>query len=145
MSNWDGTGWLAARIRELAGRYPNTTFASWQAGPVKSWVPTLAEPYVSDATDETMPGIELVLLSATEEASACTHLQKMADNLAFTHSPDSVVVDSLKGAEKRDLDGGGWKWDWRVSTSNLAPISGHTGALWLLETHPPYDLLSSVY
>jgi hypothetical protein len=133
----DGTGHLTGRLRELARRYPGAKFAAWRAGPVKAWVPVLAEPYVDDETDELMPGFELLLLPSTDEAAACAHLQKLADNLAFTHSPDPVVVESLKGAEKRDLEGNAWAWNWYTSTGDLAPISGHTGALWMLAKFVP--------
>jgi hypothetical protein len=119
------TGWITGRILELARRYPSARFAAWSAGPVKSWVPILAE-----------HGVELVLLPATDAGAACAHLQKLADNLAFTHSPNQIVAESLAGAEKRDLEGGAWTWDWSHSTGDLAPIVGHTGALWLLEKHP---------
>lgn len=119
-----GVAWLAARVRELHERYPAAKFGAYAAGPVKSWAPTFAE-----------FGVELQLLNTSETSSACAHLQKLADDFAFTHSPDPVVADSLKGAEQRETDGGGWVWDWRNSTSDLAPIAAETGALWLLESH----------
>ena len=118
-----GTAWLSGRVRELSERYPGAKFAAFAAGPLKSWAPTFAE-----------FGVELELLSATDTASACSHLQKLAESLGFTHSPDPVVTESLRGAEKRDLDGGAWVWDWRNSSTDLAPIAAETGALWLLET-----------
>lgn len=128
-----GVAWLVERVKELKGRYPQARFAAYAAGPVKSWLPTFAD-----------FGVDLQLINATDASAACTHLQRLSDDGAFTHSPDPVVADSLAGAEKRDLDGGGWSWDWRASTSDLAPIAAVTGALWLLETHPAYDVLESV-
>lgn len=129
-----GTDWVTARVRDLRSKHPQARFGAYQAGPVKAWVPTLAE-----------SGVVLDLLPAGEAAAACTHLQKLAAVRGFTHSPHEILVDSLKGAEKRDVDGGGWVWDWRKSTGDLAPLAGATGALWLLEKKPTYDVLASVY
>jgi hypothetical protein len=123
-----GVHWLGERVRKLAERYPEASFAAYAAGPVKSWVPSLAE-----------HGIELRLLTQPEASSACAHLQKLADVQAFTHAHDETLTASLRGARKRDLDGGGWVWDWKTSDGDLAPIVAATGALWLLESaeQPP--------
>jgi hypothetical protein len=129
-----GVAWLTGRLQELAARYPAAKFGAYSAGPVKSWIPTLTE-----------LGIELDLISATDTSAACAHLQRLSEDLAFTHSPDPVLSDSLRGAAIRDLDGGGWVWDWKRSTGDLAPLAGATGALWLLNSQPAYDILSSVY
>jgi hypothetical protein len=129
-----GVGWLTGRLRELNERHDGALFGAYAAGPAKAWVHILAESYVTASGEK--PGFELALLSAGAASAACSHLQKMCDDLAFTHSPDQIVVDSLTGSEKRDLDGGGWAWDWSASTGDLAPIAGATGALWLLETNP---------
>ena len=59
--------------------------------------------------------------------------------------PTRWLADSLKGAETRDLEGGGWVWDWDKSTADLAPMAAVTGALWLLETQPSYDPLESIF
>jgi hypothetical protein len=128
-----GTGWLEERVAELAVRYPQARFAAYGAGPVKSWSPTFEE-----------AGITVLMFSATEASAAFAHLQRLADDLAFTHSPDPILDRSLKGAEWRELDGGGKAWDWRKSSGDLAPLAAVTGALWLLETHPAYDVLESV-
>ena len=118
-----GTAWLAARVVELSARYPDARFGGFAAGPVRSWVPTLAD-----------AGVDLVLLTGQDTQAACAHLQKLVDDRAVTHGRDMSVVESLRGAERRDLDGGGWVWDWRASTSDLAPLAAVTGALWMLET-----------
>jgi hypothetical protein len=123
-----GVAWLTERVQQLHARYPSAKFGAFQAGPVKSWLPTFAE-----------FGISIDMVSSTEAPAACAHLQRLADDLAFTHSPDRVLAESLRHAKRRELDGGGWTWDWRRSTGDVAPIAGVTGALWLLETSPPGD------
>jgi hypothetical protein len=129
-----GTAWLTAHIKDLRERYPSSVFGAYAAGPVRSWVPAFAE-----------FGLELRLLTAPEAVAGCAHLHKLSDGAAFTHTPSPVLTESLQGAELREMEGGGWVWDWRNSTGDLAPLSAATGALWLLESSPSYDLLSSVY
>lgn len=121
-----GTTWLSDRVAELHKRYPRAAFGAYSAGPVKAWVPKFAE-----------FGVDVQMLTRGDEAAACGHLQKLAESLGFTHAPDEVVTESLLGAEKRDMDGGAWVWDWRNSASDLAPIAAETGALWLLESRKP--------
>jgi hypothetical protein len=127
-----GVDWVTDRLRELHERHPAAKFAAYAAGPVKAWVPTLAESYRRDDGVQLL-GFELQLMSGTDASAACAHLEKLANHRAFTHSPDEVYTASLEGAEARALDGGSWTWDWRRSTGDLAPIAGATGALWLLE------------
>jgi hypothetical protein len=120
-----GTMWLSDRVRELKARWPAAKFGAYAAGPVKAWAPAFGEFQV-----------DLQLLNGAETSAACAHLQKMCEDQAFTHSPGDVAVESLAGARERELEGGGWTWDWRNSVSDPAPIAAETGALWLLETHP---------
>jgi hypothetical protein len=129
-----GVAWLTGRVGELVDRYPGASVGAYAAGPVRSWVPALSE-----------LGVDLRLLSVPETVSACAHLKKLADDLAFTHSRDQRLVDSLEGAARRELDGGGWVWDWKASTGDLAPLAAVTGALWLLAERPAYDLLESFW
>jgi hypothetical protein len=125
-SSQQGVGWLVGRVQELKKRYPGAKFGAYKGGPVESWLPKFEE-------------FRLVpqMLTRAEVAAACSHLQKLAEVMGFTHSPDPVLADSLAGAEKRDLDGGSWVWDWKTSVSDLAPIAAATGALWLLESRKP--------
>ena len=129
-----GAGWLAARIKQLHEKHPSARFGAYSAGPVKAWAPAFAE-----------FGVELELLTQPEASSACAHLKHMVEVRGFTHTPDPVVSDSVAGAERRDMEGGGWVWGWRNSTSDLAPIAAVTGALWLLESHPTYDVEQSFW
>jgi hypothetical protein len=123
--------WLTDRLRQLHERYPTAKIAAYAAAPVRAWKPTLAEPY--DRNGVEMPGFDLELMSATDASAGCSHLERLAKDQAFTHSPDDVFVDSLVGAQTRTQEGGSWVWDWRTSTGDLAPIAAATGALWELE------------
>src|SRR5215207_6347719 len=130
----DGTGWVTDRLKELKATYPTAKFAAFHASPLKSWVPTLQE-----------LGIELQLLTSSDNLAACSHFEKLAEDAGFTHAPSPILTESLRGAQRRDLDDSSWKWDWKASTGNPAPIVAATGALWLLESQPSYDLLQSVW
>jgi hypothetical protein len=130
-----GVMWLAGRLRQLNEKHPGAKFAAWAAGPVKAWKPTLAEPYSvqrPNGETEMLPGFELELLNTTDASAACAYLESLIGDGGATHSPDQIYVESLKGAEIRALDGGSWVWNWKASTSDLAPIAGAGGALWLL-------------
>lgn len=126
----DGVTWLSARVKELHDQYKEAPFGAFQAGPVKAWVPNFSD-----------LDIELELLNTPDTVAACAHLQKLAEAVAFTHNPDSIVVDSLKGAQRRQLDLAGWVWDWKLS-GDLAPLAAITGALWLFEAHDNIEIWS---
>lgn len=121
--------WITDRVQELKDRYPSATFGYFGAGPVRSWEPAF------DVVD-----LEVEALNQPDTIAACAHIHKLCESMAFTHGPDPILVESLKGAERRELDGGGWAWDWRNSRSNIAPIAAVTGALWLLESHDQVEL-----
>ena len=76
------------------------------------------------------------MLTAPEESAACAHLQRLAEASAFSHSKDEAMGDSLSGSARRRLDSASWKWDWRTSPGDPAPIVAATGALWLLASRP---------
>lgn len=120
----DGVVSLSARVRELHERYPSASFASFAKGPVAAWAPVFAE-----------FGVDLQLFDVPSTRAASAHLQRLAGDAAFTHSPNEVMAASLSGARKKDLDDGGWVWDWKNS-ADPAPIAAVTGALWLLESVP---------
>ena len=124
-----GVLWVTNRLQELRDRYTSATFGAFSAGPMKSWVPALSD-----------LDIEFEFYNTPETISACAHLQKLSEGLGFEHEPDQFTTDSLRNAERRSLDGGGWVWDWRSSRGDLAPIAAITGALWLLESNEGIEI-----
>jgi hypothetical protein len=125
----DSAEGLTERAQELAKRYPVAQWAAPNIGLTRSYVPQFAAFYV-----------DLKLFSAPEMASGCAHLQRLANQLAFTHSPNQAVVDALTGAEEDRLKGGAWTWSWEKSTSEIVPLVAETGALWLLESQPVHQV-----
>ncbi len=128
----DGVGWLSSRVGELHERYPEAEFGAYSAGPVKSWLPQLAD-----------LGVELRLLSSPEAGSAYAHLAKGTEDRSFTHSPEPAVMESFEAAVWAEVEGGGFKLDWKKSEGDPSVIAGVAGALWLLGTDPPHDPMKS--
>jgi hypothetical protein len=115
---WD---WLAARLKELDQKWPGAVFAAGKAGPVAGLV------------EAGLP-VEVELLAGPELAQACRHHEKLHAAHGYSRSVDPDVDQSLKGAVSKLAGDGLWTWDWRAST-DLAPIAGYSGALWLLEKY----------
>lgn len=120
---------LIERAKQLRKKHPTAKWATYNAGQTRAWAPNFAAIHV-----------DLKLLTIPDTVAACAHLQKLANKFAFTHSPNKAVEESLAGAERRKLAGGGWVWDWEKSTSDLTLISAETGALWLLESAPVHQV-----
>jgi hypothetical protein len=127
-----GTAWLADRLEDLHLKHPGASFAAFAAGPAKAWVPILAD-----------LGVELNLMTSTEAAAAYAHVKKLAETLAFTHSPDELVADALAGCEWKEAEGGGTTLDWRKSAGDVSPFAAEAGALWLLESQPAAAFFAS--
>ena len=118
-----GVAWLTQRVRELHAKWPDAKFGAYAAGPVKAWAPTFAE-----------FDVELELLTVPQTVSAFAHLQKLIDDRAVTHSPESVLLESVRGAAWREDAAGGFVLDWKKSEGDPAPLAAAAGALWLLES-----------
>lgn len=115
---WD---WLPSRLTELESAWPGAAFAAGKAGPVGGLV------------EAGLP-VDVELLAGPELAQACRHHEKVHTAHGYTRSVDPDVDQSLKGAVSKLAGDGLWTWDWRAST-DLAPIAGYSGALWLLEKY----------
>jgi hypothetical protein len=129
-----GTSWLVDRCVELAKKFPQATWAVEGSGAIGALVPQLVE-----------AGIEPESYTGGDMGRACAHLQKLVTEQAFTHDGAVPVAEALLGAVKRDVGEGLWAWGRRKSTTDLSPLVAVTGALWTLELHGAYELLSSVY
>lgn len=94
---------------------------------------------------ESIGRIDIELFTVGDMGRACSHLQSLVDNQAFTHSGDPLFTDALAGADKRDVGEGLWVWGWRVSTTDISPLYAATGALWALSQNPPYNPLANIW
>jgi hypothetical protein len=125
--------WVVARAVELRDRYPGCVFGMFAAGAASALLQKL------DDAD-----IHPHLMTGQDMGRACAHLQKLVAEAAVTHSGDVLFAQALGGAVKRDIGDDLWAWSRRKS-ADISPIVTVTGAAWLLETHPAYDPLDSVY
>jgi hypothetical protein len=120
-----GADWVPARAEELRKKYPN---ARWQwegTGPASALEERLRA--VGVTNDKPFTG--------TDMARGCTHVQKLVNGAALSHSGDQAVSVALASAVKRDIgDPGLWSWGRRTSTGDISPLVAVTGALWWLET-----------
>lgn len=128
-----GTGWLVSRAADLAARHPGAPFAWLSTGQVTS----LREEFKA-------AGIEPQDLTISEMGRACGHLQKLVTDRAVTHSDDSLLAQALAVAVRRDIGDDLWTWSRRKS-GDISPLVSVTGAAWLLETRPAYDLAQSFW
>jgi len=125
--------WLVARAAELAARYPNARFAVFANGAVSALLPALD-----------VAGVKPEQFTGPEMGRACGHLQKLVVDRAVTHSGDALFAQALACAVRRDIGDDLWTWSRRKS-GDISPLVSATGAAWLLETSPSYDVLKSVY
>ncbi len=125
-----GVSWLASVLEELHTAWPASPFGAGKAGPVAGLV-------------EAGEVRDVLLLTGGELAQACVHHEGLNKARGYTHTADPDLDLSLAGAVSKPAGDGMWTWNWRASV-NLAPVAGVSGALWLLETRPAYDLLDSV-
>lgn len=131
-----GASWLEGedgRVLELARTYPGARFAAFGSGAVSALLPGLAE-----------LGVEVEHLGNQDMGRACGHLQKLVMTRGLSHDGNPLYESALKSAVKRPLGDDLWTWSRRKS-ADISPIVSATGAAWLLETEPDYDVTLSVY
>ena len=130
-----GTEWLCGpdgRAAELAERYPGARFAVLGPGAVSALLPGLRD-----------VGITPEQFTNQEMGRACGHLQRLVADEGMTHDGNPLFATALAGAVKRPVGDDLWTWSRRKST-DISPIVSATGAAWLLETQPDYDIADSI-
>jgi hypothetical protein len=128
-----GTDWLVPKAVDLAEKHPDARFAVLGSGAVTALLPELKD-----------AGLEPEQFTNQDMGRACGHLQKLVAGRAVTHSGDPLFAEALAVAVKRDIGDDLWTWSRRKS-GDISPLVAATGAAWLLETRPSYDLLTSVW
>jgi len=128
-----GTDWLVPKAVDLAEKHPDARFAVLGSGAVTALLPALKD-----------AGLEPEQFTNQDMGRACGHLQKLVADRAVTHSGDPLFAEALAVAVKRDIGDDLWTWSRRKS-GDISPLVAVTGAAWLLETRPSYDLMDSVW
>lgn len=107
--------WIASRVRR------RTPVAIDSASPAASMIPILRARKVT--VNQT---------TAIDMSKACGLVVGRAKAKAVTHGGQQAVDAALEGARKRPIrDAGGWGWDRRDESVNIAPIVSWTLALFM--------------
>ncbi|GAB3251327.1 hypothetical protein GCM10027425_09200 [Alteromonas gracilis] len=121
-----GTGWLVARIEQLAQRYGCKQVWFDQAGPALDIADELRRRGI----------VEPVGLPTADAKAACSAYISRLDVGQLQHRGAAVLDESAAGAVPREL-GDGWLWDRRKSAGSVGPIASTTWAAWGLDHKPP--------
>jgi phage terminase large subunit-like protein len=120
-----GTGWVAARVRELVETWEPCAVVLDAAGPAGSLIAAL------EAAD-----VDLVLPSARETAQACG---QFFDGVCGTspsmwHTGSALLSTALAGAQTRPLSDA-WAWARKTTEVDISPLVAVTLAAWGFEVH----------
>jgi phage terminase large subunit-like protein len=122
------TGWVVARLAELAARHENVGVALDPAGPVGSLIPDLAA-----------RGLMPRLTTSRGMAQACGRLLDLAVDDHLRHLGQPTLSSAVENAVRRPL-GDAWAWSRQSTASDICPLVAVTVASWLLgevEADPP--------
>lgn len=90
-----------------------------------------ASPAKDLAPDLNALRLNVKLTTAGDMATACGLVVNKASAGTVSHAAQEPVTEALKGAKKRPIrDAGGWGWDRRDETTNIAPLVAWTLAVY---------------
>lgn len=114
-----GTGWLVARLTELAGRYPKARFALDRNGP--------AGAFIDDLERFKVP---LVPLDAGEVVRATGKFYDLVVDAGLTVRSNADLDVAVAGAQKR-LVGDSFAWGRKSSASDISLLVAATVGVWV--------------
>lgn len=109
-----GTGWVAARVAEVARRHNVRVVACDAAGPAASLIADVQQ-LLGDT------GVEVAAVSAQDYARACGQLFDAVDQQAIRHLGTTDLDDAVRGAVTRAL-GDAWAWARKSSQVDISPL-----------------------
>ena len=119
-----GTGWLAERIGEIAGR----------RHPVSIGYP--ADTPAGDVADGlATAGLPVLPIRGRDWPAACAGWLALVLDGRVRIGSHPALAEAAKVAPARDSGDGGWVWHRRGAIASIAPIIAATAATWALE-HP---------
>jgi hypothetical protein len=118
----NGTGWLPARLIELADELDPVAVICDGAGPAGSLVDELEK-----------AGVKVTVISAKEHAHACGLLFDGVEQQTVRHLGGAELRAAVRGAAQRPL-GDAWAWSRKTSATDISPLVAVTLAVWGLET-----------
>ena len=128
-----GTGWIAARAQELAGRHGGDGWAVDAGGPAGSLIPELER-----------AGLEVRAVTAREMVAACGQFYDsvIEGNVRIRHHPK--FDEAVAGATKRSA-GDAWKWARKSASADISPLVAATVALWAAQNVVDLDVADNVW
>ena len=119
------SGWVAARLVELAERWQPVALAFDAAGPAL------------DVADQARRlGLEVDGLKARDYAAACAGILRELTDGSVRYRPHPALDDAVAGAGRRAL-GDAWAWGRRQTAVSLAPLTAATVAVWAFDHATP--------
>jgi hypothetical protein len=113
-----GTRWVSDRLAELQEAHRPAAIICDGVGPAASLLGQLAELRV-----------EVVTVSATEQAQACGIFFDACEQQALRHLGTGELTAAVRGAARRPL-GDAWAWSRKASSVDISPLVAVTLALW---------------
>lgn len=112
------TNWVADRLQELSALHSPAAILCDAAGPAASLVTALEA-----------AGLEVMEVSAKENAHACGFFYDAVEQENLRHLGTPELLAALRGAAKRPL-GDAWAWSRKNSAVDISPLVACTLALW---------------
>lgn len=113
-----GTGWIAARMRELAEKWAPAMIVTDDVGPGGSLVPELEA-----------AGVQVVRVKTNDATEACGLLVDAIDQRRIRHLGRQELRSAIKAADKRNVRDR-WLWDRKGSVGDITPLVAVTLAHW---------------
>lgn len=123
-----GTGWLVARLKELAGKYPSARFALDRNGP--------GGPFIDELERASVP---LVPLDAAEVVRATGKFYDLVVDAEVKVRTNPDLDVAVAGAQKR-LVGDSFAWGRKSSAADISLLMAATVGVWV-QQQPPEELV----
>lgn len=113
-----GTGWIAARLGELAEKHKPKGLICDERGPASTLLPDLQR-----------AGLDVRTTQSTEMARACGAFYDAYDQGRLRHLGQSELAGAVFNAAQRPL-GDAWAWSRKGSAIDISPLVAATLGLW---------------
>jgi hypothetical protein len=127
-----GTGWLIARVLELAGKHQPCVLAMNPAGAAGAFEKELIEHGFATKPGPTERRLQIV--GAREYANGCGGLADDVRNGRWRHLGQGPLDAAVEGARTREL-ADAWAWSWKLSAADISPLEAVTLARHGFATH----------
>ena len=117
VDNRAGTGWVAARVAELAKKHETAEVVCDGYGPAARLIPTVEE-----------LGVEVTPVDSGGHGRACGRFVDAVEEGTLRHRGSSSLGAAIRAARTRPLSDA-WAWSRKDSTANISPLVSATLAL----------------